>query len=403
MKFLFSHRNFPAQFRYILPELAKDSANEVVFITNAEKGFIPGVKKIQYNLKRKVPENCHRYLRMYEESVNHGQAAAEAAITLKNSGFEPDVIFAHAWGNSMFFKDIFPDTPILILCEWYYNAKDSYIEFSGEELSYDRAAMTRCANAQFLIDIVSCTKGLAPSQWQKQQFPDLFKDKIKVIHDGVDTDYLTADENAVLKIPNSDITLSKKDKVVTYATRGMEPCRGFPEFMKMAEKLLKKRPDVHIVVAGEDRVCYGETPPEGSYKKKMLKELDLDLKRVHFTDRLPFPEYKKLLQISSAHVYLTYPFVLSWSMLEAMACECCIIASKTPPVEEVITHNKNGLLFDFYNTDELLEKVEFALDNQDKMQALRHNARETILSDYNIKKTLPEQIKLLKSLAKKSK
>lgn len=401
MKFLFSHRNFPSQFKHILPELAKDPNNEIFFITNYPKGEIAGVKKIVYYPKRKVPKNCHRYLRGYEEAVIHAQAAAEAAIALKNQGFVPDVMFAHAWGNSMFFKDIFPDTPLVHYMEWYYTVQNSYIKFSGEEITYDKAAMIRSSNAQFLLDLVSCDVGICPAKWQKDQFPEIFQDKIKLIHDGVDTDYLIPDENAVFQIPNSERILSKKDKVVTYATRGMEPCRGFPEFMKMAEKLLKKRTDVQIVIGGEDRACYSTPAQEGSYKKKMLEELDLDLSRIHFTGKLPFDEYKKLLQISSAHVYLSYPFVLSWSMLEAMSCECPIIASKTPPIEEVITHNKNGLLFDFYNIDEMLEKVEYALDNPDKMTILRQNARKIILKDYNIKKNLPLQIKLVKSIAEK--
>ncbi len=401
MKILFSHRNFPAQFRYIVPELAKDKNNEVVFLTNAEKGSIIGVKKVQYKLKRKVPDNCHRYLRMYEEAIIHAQAAAEAAIALKNQGFVPDVIFAHAWGNAMFFKDIFPDTPLVLFWEWYYNSKGAYMKFTDNDVSYDKAAMTRCLNAHVLLELEACDKGICPTNWQKSQFPKFFHKKLDVLYDGVDVNYLKRDDNAVLKLPNSNITLCRNDKIVTYATRGMEPCRGFPEFMEMAEKLLKKRSDVHIVIAGENRVCYGSTPPESSYKEIMLNKLDLDMSRVHFTDRLPFPEFRKLLQISSAHVYLTYPFILSWSVLEAMSCECCLIASKTPPVEEVIKNNRNGLLFDFYNIDEMLAKVEYAIDNPDKIEFLRKNARKTILKDHNIEKTLPKQIKLIKSLIKK--
>lgn len=401
MKFLFSHRNFPAQFRHILIELSKDPSNEIVFITGTKNDVqIPRVRKIEYKLKREVPDNCHRYLRGFEESVIHGQAAAEMAIGLKKRGFKPDIIYAHPWGNSLYFKDIFPDTPLINFCEWYYDTNSSEIGFCGDQISDDKRAKTRTMNAQLLLDMVSCDKGICPTNWQKSQFPKEFHNKIEVLHDGIDTGYFLPNPDAVLKIPNSNLQLTYNDEVVTYATRGMEPYRGFPQFMEMAEKLLKKRPNVHIVIAGEDRICYGAKLAKGSYKQIMLDKLDLDMSRVHFTGSLPYGEYKKLLQISSAHVYLTYPFVLSWSMLEAMSCGCCIVGSNTPPVEEVIKDGENGVLTDFFNIDELLNRVEYVLDNQEKAKYLRENARTTIIERYDLKKLLPRHIEIIKSTAK---
>lgn len=399
MKFLFSHRNFPGQFKNILIELGKDPTNEIVFITGTPNNInIRGVKKFVYKLKRQVPDNCHRYLRQYEESVNHGQSAAEIAIMLREQGFYPDVIYVHPWGNSLFLKDIFPKSKKICFCEWYYNVEGADIGFDRQIINDDIKAKTRCKNASLLLDLVDCEKGIAPTYWQKSQFPKEFQDKIEVLHDGVDTEYFTPDKDAVLKIPNSDIELTAKDKVVTYATRGMEPYRGFPEFMKMVESLLKKRSDVQVVIGGEDRVCYGARLANCTFKEYMLNSLDLDMSRVHFTGGLPYGEYKKLLQISSAHVYLTYPFVLSWSLMEAMSVGCCIVASKTPPVEEVIQDNKNGLLFDFYDLQEMQKQVEYALDNQDKVQELRNNARKTIQDNYALQDLLPKQIEILKSL-----
>ncbi len=399
MKFLFSHRNFPAQFRHILIELAQDSTNEIVFLTGTQNNVeIKGVKKILYRLKREVPKDCHRYLRQYEEAVIHGQAAAEAAIKLKLQGFLPDVIYAHSWGNSMFLKDVFPNTPQLNYCEWYYNARGADIGFNGEFVNEDRLALTRCKNAQLLIDLVNCDKGVCPTQWQKNQIPKEFHNKIEVIHDGIDTDYFVPDENAILKIPNTNIELSAKDEILTYATRGMEPYRGFPQFMEIAEKLLKLRPNLHVVIGGEDRVCYGPKPKNGSFKEIMLNKLDLDMNRVHFTGGLPYGEYRKLLQISSVHVYLTYPFILSWSLLEAMSIGCSIVASKTAPVEEVIKHNENGLLVDFYDVDGFVKQITYLLDNP--QENLRKNARQTVVDNYNLKNLLPKHIEILKSLAK---
>ena len=401
MKFLFSHRNFPAQFRHILLELAQDPTNEIVFLTGTQNNIeIKGVKKVVYKLKREVPKNCHRYLRQYEEAVIHGQAAAEAAIKLKQQGFIPNVIYAHSWGNSMFLKDVFPNTPQLNYCEWYYNAKGADISFNGEIINEDRLALTKCKNAQLLIDLVNCDKGICPTQWQKAQIPKEFHNKIEVIHDGIDTDYFVPDENAVLKIPNTNTELRAKDEVITYATRGMEPYRGFPQFMEIAEKLLKLRPNLHVVIGGEDRVCYGPKPKNGSFKEILLNKLDLDMSRVHFTGGLPYGEYRKLLQISFVHVYLTYPFILSWSLLEAMSIGCSIVASKTAPIEEVIKHSKNGILVDFYDIDGFVEQINYLLDNP--QENLRKNARQTIVDNYDLKKLLPQHIEILKSLVRLS-
>ena len=236
--------------------------------------------------------------------------------------------------------------------------------------------MIRCNNSQFLQDLTSCDIGICPTEWQKSQFPKTFHDKIKVIHDGVDTDYFKPNPDAEFKIPNSNTVLTRKDEILTYATRGMEPYRGFPQFMEAAEVLLQKRPNLKVIIAGQDRVCYGPKPINGSYKELMLKRLNLDVSRVHFTGALPYNEYLKLLQISSVHFYFTYPFVLSWSMLEAMSTGCLIAGSKTQPVEEVMKDGKNGLLVGFFDKMALIEKINYALDNKDTLQNIRENARK---------------------------
>ena len=398
MNILFLHRNFPAQFKYLVQELAGNKDNQVVFITNNEFRTLPGVLKIQYKLKREVPENCHRYLRFYEETIIHAQSTAEAVIRLKNSGFVPDIIFGHTWGQTLFMKDVYPDVPLLGYFEWFYNAQGADMGFDGEVLSVDKLAKLRSKNAHLLIDLYSCDAGLCPTKFQKKQFPKEFQYKLKVIHDGIDTDYCQPDENAEFTVKDKNLKLTANDEVVPYATRGMEAYRGFPEFMQAVEKLLKKRPNLHVVIAGEDRVCYGAKLYNTTYKTLMLQKLDLDLNRIHFVGSLPFNEYVKLLQISSAHVYLTYPFVASWSLLEAMSCACPVVASSTEPVTEFIEDNKSGLLFEFYNIDEQVAKIEYALDNRVKMTPIRQNARDVIVKNYALKDTLPKQIDYINSI-----
>ena len=402
MNILFLHRNFPAQYRHIAVELAKDPKNKVVFITNNDKLQIQGISKIVYKLKREVPKDCHRYLKFYEESIIHGQATAEAALALKSQGFKPDVIYGHTWGNTMFMKDIFPDVPLLCYFEWFYNPEGADVGFDGKIQNEDDKAKLRCKNSHLLIDLYSCDAGISPTNWQKSQFPKEFHDKIKVLHDGVDTDFCVPNKNAKFLIKDKNIELTTKDEVITYATRGMEAYRGFPEFMRAVAILLKKRPNAHFVIGGEDRVCYGPQLAGTTFKQLMLKELDLEMNRVHFVGGLPFNEYVNLLQISSVHVYLTYPFVLSWSLLDAMSCGCCIVASDTKPVLEVMKNKHNGLLADFFNVDGFVKKIEYALDNQDMMEELRKNARKTIVDSYALKDLLPKHIDFVKQLSLKN-
>lgn len=402
MRVLFLHRNFPAQFKFLASELAKDKNNEVVFVTNnTDTRSFNGIKKYTYKLKRKVPDDCHRYLRFYEESIIHGQSAAEVLISLQLQGFKPDVIFGHSWGSSMFVKEIFPDVPYIAHIEWYYNPVGSDVDFGGKVLNVDERASLKCKNSHILQDLVSCDYGISPTQWQKSQVPKEFQDKITVIHEGIDTSFCKPDENVKFKIPNTDIVLTRNDEVLTYATRGMEEYRGFPEFMKAASILQKQRPNLRVLIAGEDRVCYGRHLKDDTFKKKMLRELDFDESRLHFTGSMMYKDYLKLLQVSTAHVYLTYPFVLSWSFLEAMAAGCCIIASDTPPVKEVMKDNYNGILTDFFDVDALVEKVNDVLENREKYNFIRENARKTVVENYDLKMLLAKEIDFLKKAANK--
>lgn len=401
MNILFIHRAFPAQFKYLATELAKDPRNVVMFITNNSNIKLEGVVKIPYSIPGKTSNNIHPYLEVYEESIRHGQAAANIAAALKEKGLTPDVIYGHSWGPTMFMKDIFPDVPLICYFEWFSKTEDSVFNFNNQILTEDEKAKTKCNNSHVLMDLINCDAGLSPTQWQKDQFPKEFQDKIKLLHDGVDTDLCKPNENAKLFIKEKNLTLTSKDEVITYATRGMEPYRGFPDFMQAVETLQKKRPNAHFVIAGDDITCYGPKLVKGTFKELVLQQLNIDLSRVHFVGTLPFEEYVNLLQISSVHVYLTYPFILSWSILDAMSCGCCVVASNTKPVVEVVKDNYNGLLVDFPNVAQLIEKIEYALNNKEKMKTIRHNARKTVVDNYSLKKLLPEHIEFIKSFIKK--
>ena len=402
MNIIFLHRNFPAQFKYLASTLAQDKNNNVIFITNNNTTpTYNGIKKIIYGLRRKIPDDAHRYLKFYEESIIHGQAAAGEMLRLQQEGFKPDIIVGHSWGSSLFVKEIFPDAPYVAYIEWYYNYKNSDVDFNKKEIDINEKASLMCKNAHILQDLVKCDFAISPTNWQKQQVPEIFRDKISVIHEGVDTSYCTPDDNAEFKIPNSDVILTRKDEVLTYATRGMEEYRGFPEFMKAASILMKQRPNLKVVVGGEDRVCYGRRILNSTFKTEMLKKYEYDMNRLYFVGNVPYKDYINLLQISGAHIYLTYPFVLSWSLLESMSTGCPIIASDTAPVKEVIKDGYNGILTDFYDTDSLVEKVNNVLDNPDNYKDIRINARNTVIENYELKNMIKKQISFLKDCINK--
>ena len=396
MKILFLHRNYPGQFKYLAMELAQDVNNEVCFITNNNTTRTTArIRKIVYKLKRKVPKDCHRYLRFYEDAIIHGQAVAEVLIQMKTQGYKPDIIYGHTWGCTLFVKDIFPDVPLVCYFEWFYNPEGADVGFNEEYVGVDTRAKLQCKNSHLLLDLLNCDFGISPTEWQKSQFPKEFQNKIKVLHEGIDTNICCPKDNTIFEFKGKRFT--KEDEILTYATRGMEEYRGFPEFMKTVEQLQKIRPNMQVIIGGEDRVCYGCHLKNDTFKQKMLRELDLDLSRIHFVGNLPYAEYIKLLQVSRCHVYLTYPFVLSWSLLEAMATGCCIVASDTAPVKEVIQDSFNGILTDFYDIDLLTQKINSVLEEPEKYSNIRISARETIKEKYELQKLLKEQIDFFNS------
>lgn len=402
MNILFLHKGFPGQFKFLAAGLTHLPGSKVVFITSDDtQAQLPGVTKMVYNPstteKVKSP-----FLGTFEDAIKHGQAAASVAQKLKQQGFKPDVIFGHSgWGCSMFMKDVFPDVPLICYFEWYENADGAAAGFNGNIPDEFRRTQIRSNNVHKLIDLYSCDAGLSPTEWQKSQYPKEFHSKIKVIHDGVSLDTCCPDKDASFLVKDKNLTLTSQDEVITYATRGMEPYRGFPQFMEAIEKLQKKRPNSHFVIGGLDKVFYGDYLEKGSYKEIMLKKLKLDMSKIHFVGELSFVDYIKLLQVSSVHIYATVPFVLSWSFLEAMAVGCCIVASATPPVLEMAQDNYNALLYDFYNVEMMVEKIEYALDNKDKMQVMRQNARQFVLDKYDIVKIFPQLVQYLQSFVSK--
>ncbi len=396
MRILFLHPNFPAQFRHPAAILAQNPNHKVVFGTMRQEGAIPGVTKALYRPSRDVAPQTHHYVRSLEASVLQGQAIFRLAQSLKADGFVPDIVYAHSgWGPALFIKDVFPQAKLLGYFEWFYRARGADSDFDpSDPLETDDELRIRLKNAPILLDLESCDRGLCPTHWQHQQFPPEFQSKISVLHDGVDTRYFEPKPGAKLVLPDLGLDLSQVDELVTYVSRGMEPYRGFPQFMEAIALLQQQRPDCQVVVVGEDRVAYGKSLPDGkTYKQQMLEKLPLDLSRLHFTGALSYNDYLRVLQASSVHVYLSRPFVLSWSMLEAMSAGCLVLGSNTPPVTEVIQDGKNGLLVDFFSPQEICDRIDEVLNHPTQMDSLRSMARQTIQQQYDLAQLLPQQLK----------
>ena len=308
-----------------------------------------------------------------------GQAVARVLLDMRKKGFTPDAALAHpGWGESLYVKDVFPDARLVHYCEWYYQAEGADLGFDPEfPITFDDRARIRTWNALHALNLTHCDAAVTPTHWQKSRHPEIFQPKITVQHEGIDTENLGPDPNAWVKT-RSGTVLKAGDPVVTYVARNLEPYRGFHIFMRALEKLQQRHKTVQALIVGGDDVSYGKRPKDApNWREKMLREVKLDPARTHFMGKLPRAQYVRVLQVSAAHVYLTYPFVLSWSLLEAMACGANIVASDTTPVREVVRHGENGVLVPFFETGEMVERMAHALEGHARKSSLKQRAQRT--------------------------
>lgn len=400
MKALFIHQNFPGQFRHIAGHLASIPGNQVAAICQEQAPRLDGVECVAYRPARLPTKGIHPYLVSTEAYVLNGQAVARVLLDMRHRGWIPDVVFAHdGWGEALYVKDIFPQVPLVGFFEFFYRSSGADVGFDPEyPLSLDDSLRLRTRNTIHMLSLEAVDTGIVPTAWQRSVFPPEYFPKLRLIHEGVDTAKAVPDPQAVLELGNG-LTLSRRDEVVTYVARNLEPYRGFHIFMRAVAEICRRRPHAHIVIVGGDEVSYGSRLPDGqSYREKMLAEVEIDPSRVHFLGRISYLQYLKVLQVSSVHVYLTVPFVLSWSMLEAMSAGCVVVGSDTPPVREVIRHGENGLLVDYFSPQGIADGVDQVLEDASQMQALRDRARQTILQGYTREQGIQGYVDLLTEL-----
>ena len=401
MKVLLVHNNFPAQFRHIARALAQDPRAWVVAIGSTTARSVNGVDLIRYSLIDGDVSATHPFARRFDLECRRAEQVLYALSSLSSSGFVPDVILAHpGWGETLPLRTIFPRARILLYCEFYYGMEGRDVGFDPEfaETGADGHVALHLKNAATLLALIDSDAGVSPTAWQRSTYPREIQNRIAVIHEGVDTGVVRPAPDATFRLA-SGRELHGSDEVVTFVARNLEPLRGYHAFMRALPRIMAARPLAEILVIGGEGTSYGQPPPAGITWKSIFFEQvadRIDKKRLHFTGPLPYRDYLRALQVSSVHVYLTYPFVLSWSLIEALSAGCLVIASDTSPVRDVIDR-ENGMLVPFFDTDQLADRAIEALTHPRQFYAMRAQARRTAVERYDVKRIcLPQMMSFVR-------
>lgn len=409
MNILFIHQNFPGQFKFLAPALVAKGHTVTAFTMQKD---VPaswrGVRLVAYQPFRGTTPGVHPWVSDFETKTIRGEAAFRAALALRQSGFSPDVIIAHpGWGESLFLKDVWPEARLGIYCEFFYHAQGVDVGFDPEFPVSDpgEVCRLRLKNLNNLMHFESADAGVSPTYWQASTFPEPFRSKISVVHDGIDCETIAPNSSVSLTF-NGDLKVTRNDEVITFVNRNLEPYRGYHVFMRALPEILRRRPEARVLIVGADDVSYGARPPEGrKWKDIFANEVrpqinDADWGRVHFLGTLPYQHFIALLQLTTVHVYLTYPFVLSWSLLEAMSVGCAIVASDTQPLREAIRHDETGRLVDFFDVPGLIKEICALLEDPATRQRLGTAAREFARANYDLKTIcLPKALNWVEALA----
>jgi glycosyltransferase involved in cell wall biosynthesis len=394
MHILFVHQNFPAQFGHIARALVREQGYECTFVTNKPSAMVDGVRVLRYEPQGGATERNHYCTRTFENAVAHAHGVFEACR--QQPGLRPDLIVGHSgFGSTLFLRELF-DCAVVNYFEYFYRAHHSDLDFRPEfpPQQIDRLR-SYCRNAMLLLDLENCSLGYSPTEWQRSLLPESYRDKVEVIFDGVDREIWHRSQDVPRQL--GERTVGPETRIVSYVSRGFEAMRGFDIFMRVAKRIYTEHPDVVFVVVGEDRIAYGGDTKHiqaKSFREHVFAQDDYDMSKFIFPGRLAPQNLAQLFSVADLHIYLTVPFVLSWSLFNALACGATIVASGTPPVRELVTHEQTGLLADFYDVDGLTANALRVLRDPAGHRHLGEAGMRLIEDRYDLGKMLPRMLDL---------
>ncbi|MCR8826778.1 glycosyltransferase family 4 protein [Pseudosulfitobacter koreensis] len=406
MKLLFVHQNMPGQYREFVQWLADTGDHDIVFLTQRKQPpQMTGVRAVIYKSHHKASKDAYGLVKTWENAAGSGFGCALAAQVLRDKeGWTPDIIIGHiGWGELTFIKEVYPKVPVIGFFEYYYSVTGGPVGFDPEDPANAHASfMMQAHNTVPLVNIDRVDLAQCPTEWQKNRFPKAFHDKMYVCHDGIRTDTLLPNPDVTVQVGRLNRPLTRDDEIVTYVARNLETTRGFHQFMRALPDILEGRPEARVMVVGGNDASYGgkSKHPKG-LRGQMEAEVGdrVDWSRLHFLGQVPYDAYQSLIQISRCHIYLTMPFVLSWSLLESMSMQATIVASDVDPVREAITHGETGLLVDFFDPKALAAQVVDVLARPDAYAHLGPNARAHVVKTYDfLNVCLPEHLRQINAL-----
>ena len=405
MKLLFVHQNFPGQFLHLAPEMQRRGHDVRAITATTATKKTADVPLLRYShTAPEVDAKATRLGRNFTTMSDRGVSVARFCQRLRAEGYVPDVIYGHSgWGETLFLKEVWPEAKLLVFAEFYYRGHGADTGFDPEfqVAGFDQSMIAQSRAAYMAQALAHADGGVSPTEWQASTHPPLLRKHLEVIFDGVDCDRLAPNPDATFTLPDGRV-LRRGDEVLTFVNRNLEPYRGYHIFMRALGDVLAARPEAQVVIVGGDEVSYGTKPRDGgSWKEVILAEVKdrLDLSRVHFTGRLGYDRLVDLIHVARVHAYLTYPFVLSWSMVETMAAGTLVIGSNTPPVAEVIQDGVTGKLVDFFDVKGWTAALTDALARPEAYDAMRDAARLMVRQRYDLRSVcLPKQVDLLTRL-----
>ncbi|MEL7491918.1 MAG: glycosyltransferase [Pseudomonadota bacterium] len=405
MKILFVHQNYPAQYKNLLQWLIATGEHEIVFLTQKKGLGKPATHHIvEYEPDHRMEATAYPYSADFEKCCANGAKVVDICRNLEGQGFKPDIVMGHTgWGEMLFLKELWPEVPVLSYFEYFYTASGGAVGFDPEyPISDAMPFIMRARNAVNYLSLEGCDRGQTASHWQKSGYPEFFHDKVEVVHEGIRTDLCKPNAEASAELGRLERPVTRHDEIFTFVARNMEPVRGFHVFMRALPEILEARPNARAFIIGGDKVSYGRQLPEGqSYRGIVERELGdkIDWSRVHFLGQVPYDVFVAVMQLSRCHVYLTVPFVPSWSMLEAMSVGATVVASDVAPVREFIEDKKTGFLVDFLRPNQLSERVIDVLSHETNYHELGNAARDHICDHFDFHSVaLGRQLNVMNSL-----